>query len=76
MEIRFLHGLMARRLRLERPGGRYHVAAAGNERREIFRDETDRFHFLSFSATGSLHVTSGEKRLPFCSRLGRFHATG
>ena len=37
---------MARALRIERPGGRYHVTARGNERKEIFRDHTDRFHFL------------------------------
>jgi len=33
-------------LRIQYPGGRYHVTARGNERREIFRDETDRFHLL------------------------------
>ena len=38
---------MARALRIERPGGRYHVTARGNERKEIFRDDTDRFHFLA-----------------------------
>ena len=37
---------MARPLRIERPGGRYHVTARGNERKEIFRDDADRFHFL------------------------------
>src|SRR5271165_3864766 len=37
---------MARALRIERPGGRYHVTARGNERKDIFRDDTDRFHFL------------------------------
>jgi len=37
---------MARPLRIERPGGRYHVTARGNERKAIFRDDTDRFHFL------------------------------
>ena len=37
---------MARALRIERPGGRYHVTARGNERKAIFRDDTDRFHFL------------------------------
>ena len=37
---------MARPLRIERPGGRYHVTARGNERRDIFRDDPDRFHFL------------------------------
>ena len=37
---------MARALRIERPGGRYHVTARGNERKAIFRDDTDHFHFL------------------------------
>ena len=37
---------MARALRIERPGGRYHATARGNERRDIFRDDSDRFHFL------------------------------
>ena len=37
---------MARPLRIERPGGRSHVVARGNERKAIFRDDTDRFHFL------------------------------
>ena len=40
------HGPMARALRIEREGGRYHVTARGNERKAIFRDETDRFEFL------------------------------
>jgi REP element-mobilizing transposase RayT len=39
-------GGMARPLRIERPGGRYHVTARGNERKAVYRDDTDRFHFL------------------------------
>jgi putative transposase len=37
---------MARALRIERRGGRHHVTARGNERRAIYRNESDRFHFL------------------------------
>src|SRR3974390_2526480 len=37
---------MARALRIERFGGRYHVTARGNERKDIFRDDTDHFHYL------------------------------
>lgn len=37
---------MARALRIERVGGRYHVTSRGNERKDIYRDDTDRFHFL------------------------------
>ena len=37
---------MARPLRIERAGEWYHVTARGNERREIYRDERDRRHFV------------------------------
>jgi REP element-mobilizing transposase RayT len=37
---------MARALRFQCPGGRYHVTARGNERKEIFWDDSDRFRFL------------------------------
>ena len=37
---------MARPLRLEVPGGVYHVMSRGNERRDIFLDDADRRHFL------------------------------
>jgi putative transposase len=37
---------MARPLRIEMAGGRYHVTARGNERRRIFRDERDYEHLV------------------------------
>src|SRR5258708_27842997 len=37
---------MARALRIERAGGRYHVTARGNERKAIYREDSDRCHFL------------------------------
>jgi len=37
---------MARPLRIECPGGWYHVTCRGNERRRIFRDDRDRERFL------------------------------
>ena len=37
---------MARPLRIERIGCWYHLTARGNERRDIFRDDKDRRHFL------------------------------
>jgi putative transposase len=37
---------MARPLRIQRPNGRYHVTARGNERKAIYRDERDRVHFV------------------------------
>jgi putative transposase len=41
---------MVRPLRIQLPGGRYHVTARGNERRAIFRDDRDRRHFLDIVA--------------------------
>lgn len=41
---------MARPLRVGLAGGWYHVTAGGNERRAIFRDETDRAHFAELLA--------------------------
>ena len=37
---------MARAPRIQRPGARYHMTAHGSERRAIYRDESDRAHFL------------------------------
>ena len=37
---------MARRLRSNREDGWYHVFHRGHERREVFRDDRDREHFL------------------------------
>ncbi|HVM61411.1 MAG TPA: transposase, partial [Verrucomicrobiae bacterium] len=37
---------MARPIRIEVPGGWYHVTARGNERKAIFRDVADRGRFL------------------------------
>lgn len=41
---------MARPLRIERADGWYHVTARGNERRDIYRDDGDRGHFLGLLA--------------------------
>ena len=41
---------MARPLRIEKPGGWYHVSARGNERKAIYRDNRDRRHFLEVIA--------------------------
>jgi putative transposase len=42
---------MARPLRIERAGYWYHITARGNERRDIFRDDQDRRHFLELLET-------------------------
>jgi putative transposase len=39
-------GGMSRALRLERPGGHFHVTARGNDRQAIFRSDSDKTHFL------------------------------
>jgi REP element-mobilizing transposase RayT len=41
---------MARPLRIQRPYGRYHVTARGNERKAIYRSPPDRTHFLELLA--------------------------
>jgi REP element-mobilizing transposase RayT len=41
---------MARPVRCEFPGGWYHVTARGNERKDIFRSDRDREHFLQVLA--------------------------
>lgn len=42
---------MARPLRLQFPGGIYHVTARGNDRRPIFEDDDDRARFLTVLAS-------------------------
>jgi REP element-mobilizing transposase RayT len=41
---------MARPLRIEVAGGRYHVTSRGNEQRNIFRGDRDRQHFIELLA--------------------------
>jgi hypothetical protein len=44
---RWFQPRMPRPARIERPDGRYyHVTARGNDRRDIFRADAGRFHFL------------------------------
>jgi len=44
---------MARPLRIERAGAWYHVTARGLERRALFRDDSDRWHWLELLADGT-----------------------
>lgn len=39
---------MARPLRIGYEGAHYHVTTRGNERKAIFRDDTDRWKFIEF----------------------------
>ncbi len=45
---------MARAMRIEFPGAVLHITSRGNERREIFRDDLDRGHFLEVSEIAAL----------------------
>ena len=45
---------MARPLRIEVENGWHHVTARGNERRAVFRDDTDRRRFLFKSHRGHI----------------------
>lgn len=38
---------MARPLRIEYPGAVYHVTSRGNEKKSVFKDDTDRRNFLN-----------------------------
>jgi REP element-mobilizing transposase RayT len=58
---------MARPLRIVCPGAWYHVTARGNERRDIFRDDKDRFHFLE---------TLGEMTVRFDVRIHAYVLMG
>jgi len=48
---------MARPLRIERPGGRYHVTAGGNERKAVYREDSDRTHFLELLSEATKRLT-------------------
>jgi putative transposase len=41
---------MARPLRIQRAGGWYHITARGNERKAVYRDDRDRWHFCELLA--------------------------
>ena len=43
---------MARKLRIEYPGARYHVTARGNDRQRIFQTDADRQHLLEILEEG------------------------
>jgi len=44
---------MARPLRIEYDGAHYHVTSRGNERKAVFRDDTDREKFLELTGRES-----------------------
>lgn len=66
---------MARSLRIQQPGGRNHVTARGNERKPIYRQDTDRLHFLTLLSESTEGFGCANPRLhsdgqPFSSHVG------
>jgi hypothetical protein len=62
---------MARPLRIEHPGGWYHVTAGGSERCAILGDDLDRGHFLELVENmvgrfGLLLHQAGRNGVPSC----------
>ena len=61
---------MARPLRIEYPGAFYHVTSRGNERKDIFKSNTDREMFLSYLASAQekyeavFHAVSCKLKIP------------
>ena len=62
---------MARPLRLEYPGGVYHVIARGNERRAVFRDDRDRKLYLERLA--HYQKRCGFRVYAFCLMTNHIH---
>lgn len=62
---------MARQLRLEYPGALYHITARGNEQQPIFRDETDRQHFLTLF--GREILQQGWRCYAYCLMDNHYH---
>ena len=54
---------MARPLRIEYPGAFYHVTSRGNERKDIFKSNTDREMFLSYLASAQDAYSAQNKHL-------------
>jgi len=66
---------MARTQRIEYEGAVYHVTARGNERREIFRDDADREHFLG-RGVAPTHFTFNSESDASVRLQGRSHVPG
>jgi REP element-mobilizing transposase RayT len=62
---------MAHPLRIERVGGRFHATARGNERRELFRDDADRYHFLELLS--DMPARFGVRLHPYALMNNHFH---
>jgi putative transposase len=62
---------MSRQPRIQVPGGIYHVVARGNERRAIFRDDSDRERFLE--VLGRAVARYGWGALSYCLMGNHYH---
>ena len=52
---------MAWMLRLNVPDGWYHVTSCGFERRDIFRDDRDRVHYLELRKSGQVQPVNDDE---------------
>lgn len=62
---------MARPLRIEYPGAYYHITSRGNERKDIFKNDTDRNKFLS--CLKSAYLRYGGKVHVYCLMNNHYH---
>src|SRR5262245_46468489 len=62
---------MARKLRVEYPGAIYHVMNRGYRREPIFKDDTDRQHFLE--TLGATCLKTGWQVHAYCLMPNHFH---
>lgn len=63
--------IVARPLRIQYPGALYHVTSRGNERKTVFRNDTDRNKFLSYLQ--SAHEKYGAIIHCFCLLCNHYH---
>ena len=62
---------MARPLRIEYPGAYYHITSRGNERKAIFKNNTDRISFLSYLKSAFLRY--GATIHVYCLMNNHYH---
>jgi REP element-mobilizing transposase RayT len=62
---------MARPLRIEYPGGFYHVTSRGNERKEIYRSRRDREKFLEYLESATARY--GARFHAYCFMSNHYH---
>lgn len=62
---------MARQLRIEHPGGFYHVYSRGNQKQTIFLSDEDRYYFLK--VLGDANMKFGVRFHAYCLMPNHYH---